>query len=85
MGQKTNPIGFRLGVTRDHRSRWYANRDFPALLKEDELSRKYLKTRLGHAAISEIHIDRRPGKVTVTVHTSSSARSSRDTSEPAGA
>ena len=35
MGQKTNPIGFRLGVTRDHRSKWYANRDFPALLKED--------------------------------------------------
>ena len=41
----------------------------PALLKEDELIRKYLKTRLGHAAIAEIHIERRPGKVTVTVHT----------------
>ena len=39
MGQKTNPVGFRLGITRDHRSRWYANRDFPALLKEDELLR----------------------------------------------
>ena len=41
----------------------------PALLKEDELIRKYLKARLGHAAIAEVHIDRRPGKVTVTIHT----------------
>src|ERR671939_1156564 len=69
MGQKTNPVGFRLGITRDHRSKWYANRDFPALLKEDELLRKYLKARLGHAAISDIHIDRKPGKVVVTIHT----------------
>jgi small subunit ribosomal protein S3 len=69
MGQKTNPIGFRLGVTQEHRSKWYANHDFPALLKEDELLRKYLKARLGHAAISMITIDRKPGKVVVTVHT----------------
>src|SRR5690348_17822123 len=69
MGQKTNPIGFRLGVTHDHRSRWYAERNFPALLKEDELLRKYLKARLGHAASSQITIDRKPGKVVVTVHT----------------
>ena len=41
----------------------------PALLKEDELIRKYLKARLGHAAIADIHIERKPGKVTVTVHT----------------
>ncbi|MEP6694997.1 MAG: 30S ribosomal protein S3, partial [Chloroflexota bacterium] len=69
MGQKVNPVGFRLGITREHRSRWYANRDFPALLKEDELLRKYLKARLGHAAIADIHIERKPGKVVVTVHT----------------
>ena len=69
MGQKTNPIGFRLGVTRDHRSKWYANRDFPALLREDELLRKYLHARLGHAAISDLTIERKPGKVVVTVHT----------------
>ncbi len=69
MGQKTNPIGFRLGITQAHRSRWYAERDFPALLKEDELLRKYLKARLGHAAISSITIDRKPGKVVVTIHT----------------
>jgi small subunit ribosomal protein S3 len=69
MGQKTNPIGFRLGIVKPWVSRWYANKDMPALLKEDELVRKYLMTRLGHAAIAEIHIERRPGKVTVTIHT----------------
>src|SRR5438132_998406 len=46
-----------------------ARRDFPELLKEDELIRKYLKTRLSHAAIADVHIERKPGKVTVTVHT----------------
>mgnify|MGYP006202595459 CR=1 FL=1 len=54
MGQKVNPLGFRLGISKQWRSRWYANRDFPALLREDELLRKYLKARLGHAAISDI-------------------------------
>ncbi len=69
MGQKTNPIGFRLGVTKTWRSTWYAKHDFPALLKEDELLRKYLKTRLSHAAISDVRIERKPGKVVVTIHT----------------
>ncbi len=69
MGQKTNPIGFRLGVSRQHRSRYYAGRELPAMLKEDELLRTYLKTRLGHAAIADVVIERRPGKVVVTVHT----------------
>jgi small subunit ribosomal protein S3 len=69
MGQKTHPVGFRLGIVKPWVSRWFAGRDMPALLKEDELVRKYLHTRLGHAAIAEIHIERRPGKVTVTIHT----------------
>ena len=70
MGQKTHPHGFRLGIVKPWRSRWFANsRDFPQLLKEDELIRTYLKTRLNHAAISDIHIERKPGKVVVTVHT----------------
>lgn len=69
MGQKTHPYGFRLGIVKAWRSRWYARHDFPALLKEDELVRKYLKTRLGHAAVAEIHIERKPGKVTVTIFT----------------
>ncbi|HXY20935.1 MAG TPA: 30S ribosomal protein S3 [Gemmatimonadales bacterium] len=69
MGQKTHPHGFRLGIVKPWRSRWFANREFPALLKEDELIRTYLKTRLQHAAISDVHIERKPGKVLVTVHT----------------
>jgi small subunit ribosomal protein S3 len=69
MGQKTHPIGFRLGITKPWRSQWYANRDMPQLLKEDALLRKYLKARLGHAAIADIRIERKPGKVVVTIHT----------------
>ena len=70
MGQKVHPHGFRLGIVKPWRSRWYASgKDFPGLLKEDELIRTYLKTRLQHAAISDIHIERKPGKVVVTVHT----------------
>ena len=69
MGQKTHPIGFRLGISKDWKSRYYAGRDLPALLREDELLRKYLKARLGHAAIADIVIDRKPGKVVVTLHT----------------
>jgi small subunit ribosomal protein S3 len=69
MGQKTHPIGFRLGVIKPWSSRWYAGKDMAALLKEDELVRKYLHTRLGHAALAQIDIERRPGKVTVTLHT----------------
>jgi len=69
MGQKTNPVGFRLGISKDWRSRYYAGRELPKLLKEDELLRKYLKARLGHAAISDIIIERKPSKVVVTLHT----------------
>ena len=69
MGQKTHPIGLRLGIVKQWSSRWYATKEMPALLKEDELVRKYLKARLGHAAIARIDIERKPGKVTVTIHT----------------
>jgi len=73
MGQKTNPIGFRLGVTKDWRSKWFATKDYPQLLKEDDLLRKYLRLRRfpGNAspAIADIIIERKPGKVVVTLHT----------------
>ncbi len=69
MGQKTHPIGFRLGVSTQWRSKWYAKKDFPALLKEDALLRKYLRARLAGAAIADITIERKPGKVVVTIHT----------------
>jgi small subunit ribosomal protein S3 len=69
MGQKVHPRGFRLGIVKPWKSRWYAERDFGALLKEDETIRKYLHQRLGHAALSEVEIDRKPSKIVVTVHT----------------
>jgi len=69
MGQKTNPIGLRLGIVQPWRSRWFSSKNMPALLKEDELIRRYLRTRLGHAAIAQVDIERKPGKVTLTVHT----------------
>ncbi len=69
MGQKTHPHGFRLGIVKPWRSRWFASKEFPTLLKEDELIRTYLRTRLQHAAIADVHIDRKPGKVLVTVFT----------------
>jgi small subunit ribosomal protein S3 len=70
MGQKTNPIGFRLGISKPWRSTWYASgKTMPALLQEDALLRKYLKQRMGHAAIADVRIERKPGKVVVTIHT----------------
>ena len=69
MGQKTHPIGFRLGISTQWRSKWFAKKDFPALIKEDALLRKYLRARLGGAAIADITIERKPGKVVVTIHT----------------
>jgi small subunit ribosomal protein S3 len=69
MGQKTHPRGFRLGVIKPWRSRWYAERNFGEMLREDETIRKYLHKRLSHAAIAEVEIERKPQKIVVTVHT----------------
>jgi small subunit ribosomal protein S3 len=69
MGQKTHPVGFRLGVVKDWKSTWYAEKDFPRLLHEDETIRRYLERRLAHAAISQVTIERKPSKIVVTVHT----------------
>jgi small subunit ribosomal protein S3 len=69
MGQKTHPHGFRLGIVKDWKSRWYAERDFPRLLQEDETIRTYLNRRLGHAALSGVEIERKPSKVVVTINT----------------
>ncbi len=71
MGQKVNPIGFRVAVTKDWRSRWFANKhDFGALLHEDLKIRKYVKDKLKHAAVSRIQVERFANRVRVTVHSS---------------
>lgn len=69
MGQKTHPLGFRLGVIKNWKSRWYADRGFDDLLAEDEKIRRYLRTRLQHAALSSVDIERKPGKIVLTIHT----------------
>ena len=69
MGQKTHPLGFRLGIVKDWRSRWYADRDFPRMLQEDEKIRTYLERRLAHAALSRVEIAKKPSQVVVTLFT----------------
>ena len=59
MGQKVNPIGFRLNVNRDWRSRWYASpQEFPAFLHNDLKIRDYVKKKLQFAAVAKIVIER---------------------------
>jgi small subunit ribosomal protein S3 len=70
MGQKVNPIGFRLPITRDWGSRWYASRkDFADYLIADQQIRNVLKKKLKQAAISRIVIERAWNSVRVTIHT----------------
>ncbi len=69
MGQKTHPVGFRLGIIKTWDSRWYAKRDYAGLLKEDIFIRRYVKNRLFRAGISKIGIERAPKKVTIMIHT----------------
>lgn len=67
MGQKTNPIGFRLGVTRTWDSRWFAKKNYADLLHEDILIRRYLKQKLYQAGVSKIEIERAANKVKVNI------------------
>lgn len=70
MGQKTNPIGFRLGVINTWDSTWYDEKGFAAKLKEDSVIRSYLKKRLEKAGIASINIERTLKKITLNIHTS---------------
>lgn len=68
MGQKVNPIGFRLPVTKDWKSRWYANKQlFGEQLLEDLKVREYVKQRLENAAVSKVTIERFANRLRVTV------------------
>jgi small subunit ribosomal protein S3 len=70
LGQKTHPIGLRLGIIKTWDSRWFAKNDFASLLEEDERIRRYLRQKLMNASISKIEIERTSKRVTVTIHTS---------------
>ena len=70
MGQKVNPIGIRLGITRDWTSTWYANkRNFPAYIFQDWQVREFLKKKLAEASVSRINIERAARKANITIHT----------------
>lgn len=71
MGQKTHPIGFRLAVTKDWDSRWFANKnDFPKNVKEDYVIRTFLEKKLRYASVPRIFIERASGRIRVKIYTS---------------
>ena len=70
MGQKVNPLGIRLGITRDWVSKWYADKkSFPVQVLKDFRVREFLKKRLAEASVSRINIERAARKVNITIHT----------------
>lgn len=69
MGQKTNPIGNRLGIIRGWDSNWYGGAETPAKIEEDYKIRKYLRARLAKASISKIIVERTLKLITVTINT----------------
>src|SRR5207245_1804351 len=69
MGQKTHPIGFRLGATRTWSSRWFATKGYAGLLHEDVKIRRYIKDQLYHAGISKIDIERSANRAPITIST----------------
>ncbi|WP_375561747.1 30S ribosomal protein S3 [Bernardetia sp. OM2101] len=70
MGQKVNPVGFRLGIVKGWDSNWYGGKTFADKLVEDEKIRKYIRARIQRGGISKIIIERTLKRITVTVHTS---------------
>ena len=70
MGQKTHPVGFRVGVIRGWDSNWYENKSYAVKLKEDDKLRTYVRNRLKKAGISRIVIDRTSKNIILTIHTS---------------
>ena len=70
MGQKIHPVGFRLGITKEHQSRWYADdKRYPELLQEDYKIRQYVNKTLNNAGISNIRIERKADQIDLEVHT----------------
>jgi len=70
MGQKTNPIGNRLGIIRGWESNWFGGKDFATKVVEDEKIRNYMKARIPKGGIARIIIERTLKRITVTIHTS---------------
>ncbi|MEC7574582.1 MAG: 30S ribosomal protein S3 [Pseudomonadota bacterium] len=69
MGQKVNPIGFRLGVNRTWDSRWYAGKEYGTLLHEDVKIREYIERALAQAGVARVVIERPAKRARITIHT----------------
>jgi len=69
LGQKTNPVGFRLGVIKNWSSNWFDERHFADKLQEDLMLRRYVRSRLQNAGIAKIEIERTPKRVTIIINT----------------
>jgi small subunit ribosomal protein S3 len=69
LGQKVHPYGFRLGIIKPWRSRWYSEKDYAINLQEDLRIRSYVKNRLIHAGVSAVEIERKSNRVHVIIHT----------------
>ncbi|TNC33392.1 KH domain-containing protein, partial [Mumia zhuanghuii] len=69
MGQKINPHGFRLGISTDHKSRWYADKLYKSYVGEDIKIRRLLTKGMDRAGISRVEIERTRDRVRVDIHT----------------
>lgn len=69
MGQKVNPVGFRVGIYRNWNSRWYGQKDYAKFLHEDIKIRKFIKEKLKHAGVANIDIERTASNTKVIIHT----------------
>jgi small subunit ribosomal protein S3 len=69
LGQKVHPYGFRLGVNRTWRSRWFARKDYGSLLHEDLYLKKLLKKKFYHAGVSRVEVERAANKLTIVIFT----------------
>jgi small subunit ribosomal protein S3 len=70
LGRKVHPLGFRLGIVKEHRSRWFATgKDYVAQIEEDRRIRELISVRLPKAGISHIEIERQPNQVYVIINT----------------
>lgn len=70
MGQKVHPIGFRLGITKEHKSCWYPEgKQYPFLLQEDHKVRQYIEKNLDNAGISDVRIERKADQIDLSIYT----------------
>jgi small subunit ribosomal protein S3 len=69
LGQKTNPIGYRLGFIKTWNSQWFDEKDFALKLNEDLLIRRYIQKRMADGAVSKIGIERTARRILITIHT----------------